>query len=1013
MKPLRLTMRAFGPYAQEQSIDLDAVCQRELFLIHGPTGGGKTTILDAICFALYGSTTGDRNGEQMRCQLAAANLPTEVELLFAIGAKKYRVLRSPRQPKPKRGGGTTDAAPSAELYELTPTGEKAMASKATTVTEAVIKLLGFSVDQFRQVIMLPQGKFRELLLAKSEQREEILKALFGTHFYDRLQDALVEASKGVNGKLKENEAERAMLLVMSGAQSADALSAAIVTKQEELQAQKSVVEQAAQAALLTQKKLLEAKGISEKLIECESAQRQVEGLAQKRPEIERREKLNAAAGRAQKLHALEDNDRQRNTDAAKREAVAVRLQGERAAAQGLAEQAQNRLAAAAENVDAAKVHQQQLGRLHALKPLIERLIDAEREFGLTQSSLAAREQTLKLAREQQQQTLQSRQRLAEELVKLLQLAAQSAGLAQLATEAQRQHAARVALDLMLPKLSATAAEITRAQQKHDAAGQLILQAKAASRDLLLAWKNSSAARLAVELKPGGPCPVCGSLEHPLPAATSGEMPSDAALKEAEDAVASAENSQQAISDSLTLQRKTLAELQAKQEGHKSVLGECDASDGELHKRLSEAQCAAKNAAEAQGKLPLAQAQGKALAVQLDEIEKQIAGIVEDVQKLASDLAALGSTRDECRANVPEAFRTQQSLSAEIARLDALIAGAEKEQREASEASSAATAAAAGLEEAAKQGRSEADEARRLHLQARREFEEGLAAQGFRSSHEYAAAKLTDVQVQGNREWIELTNREMAAAEGRLAAAREIAQGLSRPDLAALELARGTAVRAAQEALQAGSDIESAIKRLQELEARLTQVAADFALLDKQFAIIGTMAKCATGDNALRLKFHRFVLSSLLDDVLYAASERLKVMSRGRYELQRVKKDQDGRISGGLELEVFDAHTGQARPVATLSGGESFQASLSLSLGLADVVQSRAGGARMDTMFIDEGFGSLDAEALDEAMNAIRDLQKSGRVVGIISHVPELQQLVRARIEITRTGLGSRATVHCL
>ena len=1011
MKPLNLIMRAFGPYAEEQLIDLGAVCQRDLFLIHGPTGGGKTTILDAICFALYGSTTGDRTGEQMRCQLAPADMPTEVELVFAIGEKKYRVARSPKQSKPRRGGGTTDAATTAELYELTESGETPLATKAVSVTAAVTTLLGFDDEQFRQVIMLPQGKFRELLLAKSEQREEILKALFGTHFYERLQVALADAAKEVSGKLEAKEDQKNLLLQEAGAENAEALQGAIAGKQGELEAHKNAVEKAALTALAAQKNLLEAKGIVEKLVECENAQKQVHELTRGRPEIERRETLISAAGRAQKLHACAENNRQRQADASNRQLAAQTLHGAREAANKAAKQALERLAAAAGKIQEAKVHQQQLGKLHAMQPLIQRLSDAERQVGVTQSALEAKEQTLKLGRDEQQKKAQSKQQLAGELIKLIELSAQSAGLAQLATEAQRKREARVALDLLLPRINAAQEGITSAENQHGDAAQAVLRAKAASRDLLLAWKNSSAARLAGELKSGEACPVCGSLEHPLPATATGDMPSEAELKRAEDAVNRAEKAQQTIADGLTQQNKSLAKLSAERDVHKAALRQCDASAKELQEELSEAQKAASAAAQAQAQLPRSEAQAKTLAAQLDEIEKQVAGLVEAVQKLTSELAALRSTRDECRADLPEMLRTQQALDTELARLEGLVAGAEQEQSAADAASSLAGGALARSDEAAKQAQTEADEARRLEAQAKLAFDEGLLEQGFKSEHEYAAATLSDVQVQGHRQWIEQTRKSIDAAEGRLGRAREIAGALAQPDMPALELANKAAELASRAAVKASSDMESSLENLRALEKRLQQVALEFAELEQQYATIGAIAGCATGKNPLHLEFHRYVLSSLLDDVLYAASQRLQVMSRGRYQLQRVKKDRDGRISGGLELEVFDADTGQQRSVATLSGGESFQASLSLSLGLADVVQSRAGGARMDTMFIDEGFGSLDSEALDEAMNAIRDLQKSGRVVGIISHVPELKQLVRARIEITKTGLGSRATVY--
>jgi exonuclease SbcC len=238
MKPLYLKMKAFGPYAAEQVIDFEPLCARDLFLIHGPTGGGKTTILDAICFALYGQTSGDRTGEQMRSQLAEASTATGVELDFAIGDKRYRITRQPRQTLPGRGGKLREQQPEATLARIVDGNEEPIAERASRVTEEVEKLLGFSIDQFRQVIMLPQGRFRELLLAGSGQREEILETLFGTSFYERLQQAIAEAAREINRKLKEQSDKREIVL-----------GQAQVATEEEL---KSRVEQTL-ASLATQK----------------------------------------------------------------------------------------------------------------------------------------------------------------------------------------------------------------------------------------------------------------------------------------------------------------------------------------------------------------------------------------------------------------------------------------------------------------------------------------------------------------------------------------------------------------------------------------------------------------------------------------------------------------------------------------------------------------------------------------------------------------------------------------
>lgn len=1012
MKPLHLKMRAFGPYATEQVIDFEPLCARELFLIHGPTGGGKTTILDAICFALYGETTGDRTGEQMRSQTAEQKTPTEVTLVFGIGDKRYRVTRQPRQLLPGRGGVLRDQPPQASLFEITGGSETPIAERANKVTEAVTKLLGFSAEQFRQVIMLPQGKFRELLLAKSDQREEILKTLFGTAYYERLQDALAEASREVKDKLVDRSAKRSIVLAQAGAQDEVALKKKIADLTAEAEAKKAHNADLEQKARVARESLSAAKAIAEKLNAVDGASKRLADLDRSRPEIAKKQDEIDQATKAQRVAPAEQEYRQRQREVQPRQGAMMQATSHHEVAVKSAAAAQARLIAAQRRADKANEDRQQLGKVQGLEAKIGRLGEAELAMSRTAAAMTTAEAAERGVRDDRERKTDTREKLTAQLVELRALDAQSAGLDQAAVEAKRLLDARVALDRLAGPIAKAQKELAAGKTSETKAQKALDEAKEKQRLLLVAWTRSSAARLAGELKHGQACPVCGSLEHPKPATSSGTIPTQDEIDAAEVAVSTADAARSAAAKTVARCGEELVTLQSEAKARLEALDGDDTAVVALTQKLAAAKKAAAAAAEARKKVPEAEKQEKALANELEQLLTCLETLQGEVSKARDAATKARTTRDECVADLPDALRTRAAWEAEVRRLADLVTNADKELVGAQSEDTAAQRALSAAKAALTQAKAEHEQAMGATIAAKERFLKAVAEQGFTSESAYAAAKLAEPQVKQRQEWIAARQGEIQEAQGALAQAQEQARGLGAPDLNSLQEATAAAEQSLGEAQQKLSDLQAQAKTLATLDAQLAQIAGEFAELERKYAIIGKLADSATGANPMRLKFHRYVLGSLLDDVLWAASQRLKTMTRGRYRLDRVQTLEDKRMVGGLDLEVFDAYTGQSRPVATLSGGESFQASLSLSLGLADAVGQRAGGIRMETMFIDEGFGSLDAESLDEAMNAIRDLQQGGRVVGIISHVPELRQVVGARIEITSSGQGSEARV-CL
>lgn len=870
MRPLRLELTAFGPYAEPQVIDFGALGERRLFLVHGPTGAGKTTLLDAICFALYGDTTGaERDGRGFRSQFAGPTLETTVTLDFQLGPHVYRVTRQPEQERAKRvGQGTTVSPPSATLWDRTDIEDPAeegrvLATRFGNVTAAIVDLLGFRSEQFRQVIVLPQGRFRDVLLAGSREREDILRQLFDTGFYERIEEALKERSRELRVAAEQLRAERTALLRPEELEDEAALEACLQALAAEKRDVDPMLRSLQQRSSAAAEALERARGERARFEKAERAQRALAELQERSAEIDADRQRLQAARRAAGLVDLA--------------AQLVTLRRSEVESRGLLEDLRARRSSASERLErAATAARAEQARSHERDALGQRAAELARLLPL-----------------------------AEELAKLL----------------ERESAETVAQQ--------AAAEGVEAAMEAAAA------ARADAAVLRGARESGSAALLAAELRPGEPCPVCGSTEHPRPAAGGGEIPSGEALAAADEAIAAAE--------------ATLDEHRQASQRAAAVLSD--------------------------------------LRARIDTLRRQLEGVVEpaparlrELPRLAEEAVRRGAALQEA---LDRAMAQEQSARDESARL-----------------------------EAAHQAAMVQDGAARKALQAaEKEWSLRLDQAGFDSEAAWRSAALEEGEIERVQTQIDEFRQRLAAAEGMAADSRAEVAGREPPDLDAAKVVATAAAEEYGAAATRSGQLASRIDALERLRARLQDIAAEFTATEQRFGVFGSIARVAAGDNLHRISLHRFVLASRLDDVLAAASRRLHAMTRGRYLLRRNTETADRRAAGGLELLVEDAYTASSRPVATLSGGESFQAALALALGLSEVVQAYSGGINLDTIFIDEGFGSLDPEALDLAIDTLMDLQQSGRLVGVISHVPELRERIDVRLEVVAGAAGSRAAFH--
>ncbi len=929
MRPERLLMRAFGPYAGEEALDFSPLEAEPLFLIHGPTGAGKSTLLDAICFALYGEASGsDREAAQLRSQWAAPERLTEVELDFRLGNARYRIRRRPKQRRPKkRGEGFTTEEAKAWLWRREPglaeddDGEL-LESGVSDVTNKVQELLGLSAAQFRQVIVLPQGEFRKLLTAETAERQKILERLFDTQIYADIEEELKARASATREELQNVKARLHALLHAQGLDDTPAAEAERVLAEQAAALEKEIREISATIGKIRAKEkaattLLRARedetttaqAHATALNTLEQAKRaHEESAAALQQALEKEDTLQELARRMTELEAALKDAQQ----LAKRSAEKERLERD------LRDYAEKLRIAEQEQKHLAEEMAQARALLDALRQQAARVELLRQECGQWREALKQRDELRKLAAAQEKR--------------------------------QGRVSAREAALLQAREQAAQAAEHLRALQ-----GRL---------------RHAHAVVLTRSLKPGAPCPVCGSPHHPAPASAADDAhaPTEEELAQAEAALEEAQKLEQQARDAREEAQKAFAQLQGELSALQRTLAHPDLSEDELRARLqqaeaalTEAQEAAKQASRTEDALKKMQQREQTAGAQLEELRKKERATAEALSGLKSLVEELRKRLPEDLRDVKEVRRRLNATRAEHERLKRALEQTRKRHEDAERALAAA-------------------HARLTDAEAAREKAAEALEKAFHKALE-AAALPPDA------------TRPPAVAELRTLA-EELHAQLSM-------------------ALERKGELEEEQRRLNAARARLQELVAELARAQADFDRIYGLAQMAagSGSNTRKISLQRFVLSALLDEVLSAASLRLMAMSQGRYELRRREETDDMRKVWGLELEVMDFHTGKARPVRTLSGGESFMAALSLALGLAEVVQRRSGGIWLETLFIDEGFGSLDAEALEQALNTLLELRAEGRLIGIISHVAELRERIPARVLVKKTDRGSRLALE--
>lgn len=882
MRPEYVKMQAFGPYLEETTCDFTLLYSSQLFLITGPTGGGKTTILDAMSFALYGEAAGSAKGfRDMRCIAAEDDTTTLTEFVFSLGEKRYKFQRS-LKIHIKRSGERVDM-PEAQCYCFAGEDWELIASGHSGTIKKAEEILGFNHDQFSQVIVLPQGEFRRLLLANSKEKAKILEVLFATSVWQKTCENIGASLREIRDGLEELDKGETVLLETAGAADFDDLKKVCAESEKEYAAA-----------------CLESEVLRKKFEKASAEFNTGAALADEFKKLENsREALKTLTEKREEYAGYE-----RRLDSARKvKGVIPYYNASLAQRKNLADKNKEHETAAGRLVTCERNHSSAKEKFDKI-PLIQENERKLREEISTINSL------LPDAR----QYLQVMRRLAE--------AKKSAELAKAASD--RTAAESAALDGRIIKGEQFVAEAFE-------------RLRTAEREEFI---NTFAAKTAAGLAEGAPCPVCGSTHHPAPA-----VHIEPAGKTAVQAGAEYDSAQ-----------KLLKELREKRQ-----------------KLTLENEKAAAVFSRADHEFAAASATAEAIARRLSGIES--AEVLE--KKLADNIAAA----NKISAGIEDVRKSYQESGAELA------AAAEAEKR-------TGTAAA---------------EAVQKDIDARREFENAAISAGFAPDADILKLSLTPEE----ETRLEKKINDYSAAAGGFARDIEILEAKLRdrvyPDLDGLEKAKIQAETEFSEKAGRTGGLSERLKLLKNTLERVGEMRKSSEKLRERYSGVCRVYDLVTGKNAAHTPLHNFVLGLMLDDVVLAASRYLSKLSRGRYSL--VRADYSGGAGlRGLDIEVTDAHSGGRRKVCTLSGGEMFLASLSLAFGLAEVVQNFAGGVKLDSIFIDEGFGTLDSETLEAAMKALADIRGESRLVGIISHVSELKSRIPSRIEVISGDDGSTLAV---
>lgn len=1020
MKPLKLTMRAFGPYKDEEIIDFTKLENHRLFVISGKTGAGKTTIFDGIVFALYGSGSGSDRKDQksLRSQFADDQVHTAVELIFEVHGKTYRVLR--QLPHVKQGRKTATGEDYA-FFEIGPNGEELKVverQKAKEINTKIEEIIGLTYDQFNQIIMLPQGEFRKLLTSQTENKEAILRKIFKTERYGEIAKKLEDKKQAAETQAKMAKAMRDQYI--------EQISGALPLREsllfERLQNHANVYQ--IMQALDEEKFYYEQKAITdeahyencfkahndmqEKCIEGEKLNERIHILQSKREQLAQKEsersvfehkkhEYEAAVKAANILplyhaHSTTSSELQDTAEKLERyEAQLKQLEVQLAQANDYLRDEQAREPERTKRING-------INELEKIKPVYEEIDQLSKKIPVLQRNVAQLTQEItdvealynqqKVALAQQTELIEKIEQQVALLPEKLKLEQQLKDVTNAFLKINKAHEQILLLQTDVEKATAYYEEASRQYEEQERK-----------------WIHNRAYELALTLVPGSACPVCGSTEHPNLQTNETGTVDKLVLQQTKTAMVSAQQHQSIMNGKLEAATLQLQDFQQELSASGVDLSKEDDYKQKFNQASYEVQALQQKSVE----LTQLKAQLKQTKQAMEQCEEKLVVLRNRHGEQQQLLLQQQTILTEKQNTIPSHLQTLAQVNEAYEKVHEELYSLQKALKEAEQKYEIVHTNTIKVREAVKHTHERKIALTTKLTQDKMQLQEAIAQANFADENAFKLALRTEDQIVTlQQQYMDFT-KELHALTQFVQAEERALQGKELIDVEGMRVQLQLLKEAYEQAFNKLNKTREYATHCDHYAHKLASVAEEIDQLEKISGEIVQLYDVLRGKNEPRISFERYVQMGYLEQITEAANIRLYNLSNGQFRLECSERQESHGRQSGLSLDVYDSYTGQARDVKTLSGGEKFNASLCLALGMADVIQSFQGNVRIDTMFIDEGFGSLDEESLMRAIDTLIELQKSGRMVGVISHVAELKDAMPAILEVEKLKEGYSRT----
>ncbi|MGH0926520.1 AAA family ATPase [Bacillus pacificus] len=1024
MRPIQLIMTAFGPYKQKEVIDFDDLGEHRIFAISGNTGAGKTTIFDAICYVLYGEASGEERSDtsMLRSQFADDNVYTSVELTFQLKGKRYEIKR---QLGHKKQGNKTITGHAVELYEVIDEEKIPAVDRfhVTDVNKKVEDLIGLSKHQFSQIVMLPQGEFRKLLTSETENKEEILRRIFKTDRYKLMRELLDQKRKQWKDVLQEKQKERELyfrnvfkLPIRDGAlletlveqehvnthQVVEALeqeTAVYKAEGEQLQVEQDVQTKQLKDA---ETRFHAAKSVNEKFIDLQQKNEKYNNLQENRSVIEMKEISFKRAEQAKRLLPFEQWHEEAMENEQKAESLLKQIIAKKENIMNNFELAQEKYEAIKNKEPERENAKKLVQRLEELQPIIASLAEKQLNLQNAEIQLGKLKESMQNLDRQLEEHTNQKQLMSGELQQLERALERYVDkVEELTNMREDAKVLKQAYDVWQEK--------QKFEQEKETAFTKMQETVRAYENMERRWLSEQAGILALHLHDGESCPVCGSTNHPKKASEQSDAINEKELNDLRDKKNIAEKLHVQVEEKWNfyhLQYEQVIEEVMKRGYQSEELAETYSALVQKGKQLATEVNTLKASEETRKHTAV---KIKSIEEKVDALQKQKHEVETEQHRIEMDCMQLRTSYEHDKKNIPENLQTVQAWKVQFDQAMHELKLMEDEWKKVQEAyqhwQNENIRIQAEQEGASNQFESAKSKKEETFTRFMRELEQS----GFTDQITYKEAKLSDAEM-------DMLQKEIQSYYSSLEVLAKQIEELH-AELKDKEYMDITALGEHIKELEINLDIikekrqraQNAVTYISDLHENIRRIDEQIHEEEKAFQELVDLYEVMKGDNESRISFERYILIEYLEQIVQIANERLRKLSNGQFYLKRSERVEKRNRQSGLGLDVYDAYTGQTRDVKTLSGGEKFNASLCLALGMADVIQAYEGGISIETMFIDEGFGSLDEESLTKAVDALIDLQKSGRFIGVISHVQELKNAMPAVLEVTKQKDGCSQT----